>query len=276
MDLFIFKSFFEFSNDLSGQGHVGLGGVDPVGELGNFGVDTGVVGTGTSVTPGDNTDKGVANSKRATRVSLARVPTTGGETGAEHGVQNVGGSVGLTADGVSDDGNGDLSEGSGDGATFGGGAPAGDNGVTGSDVAGGWNVDGPNVGVQGKSAGQAHDGNIVGEGVGIVAGVDGNLSNALGLFRTLVAVQVVLTGNNGEGAGGSNNGTMGSSDDVVGIEDRSPTDVAARVAKTQLVGEFMGGNHGSSDDLTGQAIEWDSWVSSRESYRKCKIISNIN
>ena len=51
-------------------------------------VDSWVVGYGASTTPRDNTDENVVNDQWTTRVSLASVLTTSGETGAQHAKQH--------------------------------------------------------------------------------------------------------------------------------------------------------------------------------------------
>lgn len=100
-------------------------GVNESAESTDTSVDTGSVGSGATLTPGNNTNEGLGRvDKRATRVTLARVLATGGKTSADHGGGDGGSSVVGLASGTGDDGDGDLAQVNGKaGATGGGGAP---------------------------------------------------------------------------------------------------------------------------------------------------------
>jgi hypothetical protein len=64
----------------------------------NTGIDTRLVGTGTSITPRDSTNDGVrAVDDGTTAVTLARVLATGSNTSTEHLVGDGGGTVLLSA-----------------------------------------------------------------------------------------------------------------------------------------------------------------------------------
>lgn len=101
------------ASDLRGP----LVGVDPVDELADAGVDTGVVGLSAAVAPGDETVQDLGGvDDGAARVTRARVPATGGETGAEHVGGDGRGSILGLAGGARDDGDGDLPQGGGQGS----------------------------------------------------------------------------------------------------------------------------------------------------------------
>jgi len=93
-----------------------LVGVDPVDELADTGVDTGVVGLGAAVAPGDETLQGLGGvDDGAARVAGARVLAAAGDSSAEHVGGDGGGSVLGLAGGARDGGDGDLPQSSGQG-----------------------------------------------------------------------------------------------------------------------------------------------------------------
>merc|ERR1719244_1466185 len=89
-------------------------GQDPVNEVGNFSVDTWVVGSGTSVSPRYNTSKvagpSIFTDEWSTRISLARVFASFGKTSTDHGVFNFTCTIGITAFFIRDNWDGDLHE----------------------------------------------------------------------------------------------------------------------------------------------------------------------
>jgi hypothetical protein len=80
--------------------------------LAKVGVDTRGTSRSTTLTPRDNTelDAGGRVDDRATTVTLARILSTLGETGAEHGGSNASSAVVGVAGGAGDDRNVDLKQ----------------------------------------------------------------------------------------------------------------------------------------------------------------------
>ena len=161
-------------------------GVDPRDELANTSVDTGEVGTSASLTPGDDADEDTGRvDNGAARVTLAGITAAAVDTSAEHGRGDVA-AVLAVAGGAGDNGDRDLAEGGDDGAVLAGVAPAGDGGAAagGRVGAGGGQADVADATAGLDGAGQAPEGDVVVQGLAVVAGVDDDLSDAnLGATR---------------------------------------------------------------------------------------------
>lgn len=214
-------------------------GCEPVKEVGNLGVDSGVSGTGTSDSPGNDSDEvsGAGFNHGATRVSLARVLTASIQTSADHGIGNIGFSIGGTAFGISDDGNGDGLQSLGKGSRFRGGSPSGDRSVSGGGVAGTGKGDGGGAGrsSQVQGAGQSHDGDIVLEGEVAVLRVNSHGLDVGLLESGFGGAQGVQTSTDGEVTGLSSDGAVSGGDDGVGVQDGTSTDVASAQPQGDLV-----------------------------------------
>ena len=172
---------------------------DPVDEVGHLSVDAGVVGAGAAVAPGHDAGEvrgpGVVADEGAARVSLAGVLAALGQAGADHGVLDLAGAIGITALIIGDDGHLDPAEGAGGGAALGGGAPAGDGALAAGGVAGCGDGDGLHVVVEHEGLGHLQKGDVVGDGKPVVVLVLDDLSQDDLLLVALGGVQVVLAGN---------------------------------------------------------------------------------
>jgi len=98
-------------------------GVDPGPEITNSGVNSWVSGASATNSPRNNTNDGVSLMQWATRVSLARVPTTG--SGTHHAGEDLVLSVGRLAGSISDVWDGNLEESLGSASTLADCSPAG-------------------------------------------------------------------------------------------------------------------------------------------------------
>merc|ERR1712062_460044 len=101
--------------------------VDPVDKVGGLGVHSGVAGLSAPVSPGDDSGELVAAHEWTARVSLARVLAALVKTGTDHGVSDVGLSVGVTAVLVRHNRDVDLLENTGKASTLRGGSPSGNS-----------------------------------------------------------------------------------------------------------------------------------------------------
>jgi hypothetical protein len=153
-----------------------LNGVNEGEERANTGVNTGVVGVRTSVTPRNNTDKcPSAVDNGATTVTLARVPST--LASAEHAVGDSTGTVGGAAGSAGNNRDVDLQQvGGRSAAARGGSTPASDgsSGAGGGVRAGGWEGNVADGAAGRNRSAELPDGDVVVLSRRPVAGVDGH------------------------------------------------------------------------------------------------------
>merc|ERR1711874_516518 len=178
-------------------------GIDPVNKVAGLGVDTGVAGLGTAVTPADDSGQLVAAHEGTARVSLARVLAALLQSGADHGVSDVALAVGVAAVVVAHHGNINLHQDAGEAAAAAGGSPAGD----GAHGAGGvllsvvGNADGSNhAAAEVSGLLQVEDADVVGDGPAVVVLVEVVVAHSDSESAGGLSVTAVASGHNLHGA----------------------------------------------------------------------------
>merc|ERR1719244_847013 len=131
---------------------------DPVNEVGYFSVDTWVVRSGTSVSPRYNTSKvagaSIFTDKWSTRISLAGIFASFFKSCADHGVQDLTCTIGITAFFVRDNWDRDLHEDTWGVTTLRCGTPTRDNTFTRGSMAWCGESNGLNEVIESQRAGQ--------------------------------------------------------------------------------------------------------------------------
>merc|ERR1719182_1123101 len=181
-----------------GRPCVYLVAVDPVDKVASLGVDTGVSGLGTAVSPAHHSGQLVAAHEGTAGVSLAGVLATLIQTSADHGVGDVALSVGATAVVIADHGDIDLHEDTGETATAAGGSPPGDSaGGAGAVLL---SVIGQPDGVNDAAA--EVGGLLQVEDAAVVLGVEVDLGHSNVHLVRVVRVEVVVANSDSQSAGG--------------------------------------------------------------------------
>jgi len=224
--------------------------------LANVGVHTRGVGGSAAITPRNGTEEDLGGlvDDRTAGVTLARVLSTLGETGAEHLGGNSRGAVRRLAGAARDDRNINLEEVDGERLAAGRGSTPASNGEGGSSsrVGSGRGERSVRDGGAGRDGGgQLHDGDITVVGARDVARVDldgGNTGN------NTAGGTAVGTSADREAGGSLANSAVSSCEDGVGVQKGATAEVGAGALEGDDEGEFTRASGCSTDNVLLAAV----------------------